>query len=335
MKIIAISDMHGNLPNMSQYGKFDLLLIAGDICPATDHSYTFQYDWLKNTFVPWIQQLPYQNAFSKVIFTPGNHDFWFEREKSDSARYLADIGYPCQGRFIYLRNEVYKFDYLDEYGEIKSLNIFGTPWCHQFGNWAFMCSDDKLRKRFSEIPDGIDILLTHDAPYGCSDICYQGRSVGKHVGSEPLREVILEKKPKLCIHGHLHTSNHSMMALGKTRVVNVSLIDESYTPKFDPYFLVDSFFNLDWQEEYDEEYIFPNRYDYLVKLIKRNESEYVLKTKFPSWETYSVSYLEDGEIYMYDPPGGPALCQGSKWYDFTIKSINVIDGDCIFKLIKD
>lgn len=331
MKIIAISDLHGYLPDMTEYGKFDLLLIAGDICPAYDHSYQFQYEWLKNELVPWIQNLPYNNVWSKVIFTPGNHSTWFEREDPQSAKYLADIGYPCQGRFIYLRNNFYTFDYLNEHGELCYLNIFGTPWCHQFGNWSFMCSDDKLRKKFSEIPENIDILLTHDAPYGCSDQCYQGRSLGKHVGSIPLREVILEKKPKLCIHGHLHTSNHSMMALGKTRVVNVSLLDEAYQVAFDPYFLTDSFFKLDLEERFDEEYIFPNRDENLVKLVKREGSEYVLRTS----NNESVQLTWSGEtIYIVDPPGGPVLCAGAQWYDFKIEEINYIDGEFLFTLKK-
>ena len=57
-----------------------------------------------------------------------------------------------------------------------------------------MVGDNKIREKFKNIPENIDILLTHDAPYGCSDICYEGRSKGHHAGSFPLREAILEKK---------------------------------------------------------------------------------------------------------------------------------------------
>ena len=332
MNIVAISDLHGQLPE--NLPRFDLLLIAGDICPVNDHSYSYQREWLSNTLVPWINNLSFNSVWSKVIFTPGNHDFYFERERPDSAQYKFEIQHPTNCRFVYLRNELYTFDYL-EHGELKQLKIFGSPWCHRFGNWAFMNDDNFLKAKFNEIPEKVDILLTHDAPYGCSDICYQISATSglSNLGSKPLRDAILRSQPKFCFHGHLHSSNHEPMFLGKTRVMNVSLLDESYQMSYEPR-LVDSSV-LDCEVEYriDEEYVLYNRFNKLIKLEKVNDALYKLVGDL-SFAT--VTYNSDNEsIYAIDPEGGPFLCIGSKWNNFVIRSITDVGNTVLVEIEKD
>ena len=36
-----------------------------------------------------------------------------------------------------------------------------------------MRDDDILEELYKDIPKNIDILISHDAPYGCSDICFE------------------------------------------------------------------------------------------------------------------------------------------------------------------
>ena len=109
-----------------------------------------------------------------------------------------------------------------------------------------MYTDDGLREIFKEIPKEVDILLTHDAPFGTSDQCLEetfynykkandeGALEFPHIGSIPLQEAIIEKKPKIVVHGHLHSSNHECEYLNDTKIYNVSLKDESYNVKFKP-----------------------------------------------------------------------------------------------------
>lgn len=132
---------------------------------------------------------------------------------------------------VYLHNEWYNFDYLDEDGEIKVLTIFGTPYCKIFGSWWNMLNDESLKEKYSEIPSNIDILLSHDCPYGACDMCYGWEAWGRtpeHIGNKVLTEAILDKSPKVALVGHLHSANHNWEQLGNTMVRQVSLLDESY-----------------------------------------------------------------------------------------------------------
>ena len=54
---------------------------------------------------------------------------------------------------------------------------------------------------------------------------------------EKALNVPLEKNPKLVLHGHLHTSNHSREILGLSDVYNTSLVNEQYEPVFKPLYL--------------------------------------------------------------------------------------------------
>ena len=230
MKIAVISDLHGNLPIYpSNYWKgieeCELLLICGDILPLSIQSnMPRSRDWLIEDFKPWAASLPVE----QVYFIAGNHDFWFEKNDIEARKIFS-----LNDKVTYMKNE-----YLDYYSSIqdsKTYRIFGTPYCHMFGNWAFMRGEETLAYKFSEMPDDVDILISHDAPYGTSDICFEGFSTSKgHIGCPELRDAILEKKPKYCFHGHLHSSNHGEEVLGETKVYNTSVLNESYELVYEP-----------------------------------------------------------------------------------------------------
>ena len=166
MKVAAISDLHGMLPLYpSDYWKdlndCEILFICGDILPLR-----IQFDmveskrWLIEEFKMWASNLPVE----KVYFIAGNHDFWFERNDL-----VAHQIFPPHGKVRYLKNEY--IDYISNQ-DSKIYHIFGTPYCHIFGDWAFMRDEETLAKKFSQIPGNVDILISHDAPYGNSDICF-------------------------------------------------------------------------------------------------------------------------------------------------------------------
>ena len=240
IKVIAFSDPHGNLPIVTE--PFDLMLIGGDICPAHDHYSWYQREWLSTVFVEWVRSLPFADKNSKVVFIAGNHDFFLYQEpnpnKGDYSSIYTDILKPCDGHLVYLEDDEYIFEKETEDGKVESLKIYGTPWCKIFGSWAFMRDNQKLEQYYDNIPEGLDILLTHDAPdiQGCGKIT-MGPWAGENAGNKVLAAAIKKKEPKYVFFGHIHSANHSLTKVYRkdTRIRCVSILDESYYPLFEPY----------------------------------------------------------------------------------------------------
>ena len=205
MKIFAFSDGHGYLP---QIPKCDLLIIAGDICPTTDHSIKFQKQWLDITFRYWINRIDAE----EVVGVGGNHD-WIFQKKPDLVPKL---------RWTYLQ---------DSSCGIDGLKIYGIPWTNFYNNWAFNLPDElnnpqeykiECDKIFGNIPFGLDILISHGPPLGILDRIKYG-----NLGSYPLLEEIRLKKPKVNIFGHIHDA-YGQYQDQHTKYYNVSLLNDQY-----------------------------------------------------------------------------------------------------------
>ena len=217
MKIIAISDLHGLLPKIDE--KCDVLCICGDIIPLEIQTDVYKSkNWLKTDFIAWCNSI----ACKHILLIAGNHDLIFEQTLHHEIMNIF-LG----TKIHYLEN--------DEI-EIDGKRFYGTPYCHIFGNWAFMREDSHLKMIYDLIPENLDVLLIHDAPYGTSDICLQEIEGDnkEHLGCIPLRDAILEKKPKIVLHGHLHSTNHNVELMENTKVYNVSILNESYNLEYPP-----------------------------------------------------------------------------------------------------
>ena len=228
MKICAISDMHGILD--FDIKPCDILCICGDILPLNIQSlHQSSIDWLIDTFIPWCEKQP----CDKVFFIAGNHDWLFMKHPDEIDEIFKD-----NNKITYLLDK--DAEYTKETGEsYENIRIYGTPWCHQFYNWAFMTSDTELEKIYNKIPYKVDILLTHDCPYGTSDIILQDVpwKTGDHIGCHPLGDAVDEKKPKIHFCGHLHSCTHEPQQRGETIVTNVSVVNESYNRVYEPLYM--------------------------------------------------------------------------------------------------
>lgn len=241
MKVLVTSDLHGYLPEITE--PFDLLLICGDVCPAHDHYFTFQKQWFETVFVEWVNCLPFKGPWAQVVMTWGNHDQVGERlTKTD----IEELRIKTGGRLVILKNQAYDFEYINnlEDTEVKTVKIFGTPYCKEFGNWAFMVSSEKLHKKYSEIPEGLDILISHDSPHiNNLGLIQEGWNAGEDAGNFILDEYIREKKPRYFFSGHIHSGNHNFEIVNVhpdpeegeilVKMANVSYINERYNPVYD------------------------------------------------------------------------------------------------------
>jgi Icc-related predicted phosphoesterase len=214
MVITIIADLHGNLIDIKPC---DLLLIAGDICPATNHDREFQRHWLNIYFKDWLNKIPAK----EVVGIAGNHDLLFEDHPDEVPKDL-------------------RWHYLQDNGiEIMGLKLYGVPWTIFFYDWSFNAPqfdiDEKfLHEKFNQVPEGTDILITHGPPFGIADEITMGRYKGrKKLGSVALRERIEIIKPKIVCCGHIHSSS-SINDFRGTQIINASILDENYQVAYEP-----------------------------------------------------------------------------------------------------
>lgn len=200
MKICAISDLHGNLLRAEYIPVCDVLIIAGDICPAFNHDPIFQGDWLQTDFYTWLETL----SVEKIILTFGNHDFVAEQ-------------YPEKVRCLPATVLI------DEPYEYKGFKFYGSPWSVEFLDWAFGLNEENAAEKYSQIPDDTHILISHGPPFEYGD-----RTVDdNNIGSKELLKKIQQIRPEYVICGHCHEGYGSYF-LNRTKIYNVSLLNEQY-----------------------------------------------------------------------------------------------------------
>ena len=222
MKIIAISDLHGLFPVIEEC---DTLVLAGDLCPATNHSPQFQYEWLDQVFGPWLAKVPAKH----VVGCLGNHDF---------------VGDPRYSQYD-IRKLKLRWDYLDcSAVEIEGCRFWGSPWSNWFFEWAFNAprydGETFLAELYQKIPENTDIVISHGPAKGFGDLVpdnIRSPNKGEHVGSIALLERLKVVKPSACVVGHIH-AGHGTEALDfgqhQITMINASVLNDDYDLVFPP-----------------------------------------------------------------------------------------------------
>jgi Icc-related predicted phosphoesterase len=224
LKIVALADLHGNLPNIPPC---DLLVIAGDVCPDNPQTMRsrlkcaqLQADWLDEHFTPWLRAQP----FKSCAFIWGNHDFIGE----------VPIMWPTfqtVGKDIHLLQDSQTLVGVED----EVVRVWGAPWVGNIPMWAMNLPQEELTAKWQYIPYGLDILLTHAPPANVGDFC---RGYG-NVGDPGLRYALDNmgdfNRPRLHFFGHIHEGRGAYVK----GMHNVSYVDFKYDPYELPIFEMD------------------------------------------------------------------------------------------------
>jgi Icc-related predicted phosphoesterase len=230
LRIVAMSDMHGELPVEVQ--KCDVVVIAGDIIPLNiQRNIKASAKWFKEAFINWANNLPCQ----KVILVAGNHDFWMETERWQKDYPLVpSVEYSVSDqdeKIIYLRDSGYEFN---------GYKFWGSPWVDGLPGWAFNTDTEVQATHFDKIPRDTDVLITHAPAYGdVGTVLQKCWNYNSNYGSIALRNVLEEGdcQIKLSFAGHIHSGLHAGEKIGNTMCYNVSIKDENYRYVYEPFYI--------------------------------------------------------------------------------------------------
>ena len=189
MRIVAMADTHMFHDGLT-VPEGDVLVHAGDL------TRTGSVEELR-TVNAWLASLPHRHK----IVVAGNHDRALEQAPAE-ARAVLDAGHYLEGASI----------------EIEGLRFWGGPWQPEYFSWAFnLPRGEPLAERWSRIPEGTDVLITHGPPMGIGDTVRPDH----HVGCADLLHRVLQVQPRLHLFGHIHEA-HGRWDLGPTTFVNAT-----------------------------------------------------------------------------------------------------------------
>jgi len=187
MRILAFSDPHGDINMINKVRELsrdvDLAICCGDITPIRGNTINA---------ARMIGKLD-----TRLFIVPGNFEL------------------PTILNMICKENS-----WVDLHG--KSFNINGVIIAGCGGapkgpfNTPYELSEQAFRDILSKI-DYADVLVTHSPPKGIVD--YTNNT---NIGSEAIRDFIIEKKPKLNLCGHVHENGGKEGLLDNTKVMNLA-----------------------------------------------------------------------------------------------------------------
>ena len=200
VSLATVSDIHGYWDSI-HYPKADFLIYAGDLFDDYSRfqliSASCQLQELER-FNIFLGNLKQKGLYSEIIVIAGNHDFVFE--KIPECRNLLTNAYYLQNSSIVL----------------NGIKFYGSPQTVWYHNWAFNLPCGSLKHNgdpeharkvaeacWGNIPNDVEVLITHGPPMGILDSNYEGTMIGC-----PVLEERIEHLTQLQAHifGHVHHS---------------------------------------------------------------------------------------------------------------------------------
>lgn len=219
VRIVHMSDTHNFLHRSSKFNTN--FLPSGDILI---HSGNFSNNGTQEEyqqFNTWLSSVAGMYRYRVVVV--GNRDVQQVRNNWDEVRARLS-----QATHVLCHSSA----------DVLGLRLYGCPWYwgHKY-NYSLRPGAPDSVKTFTDIPEGIDILISHGPAFGKLDACYTlpGESVGGpgssdvkdiHCGSAELAAAIRRVRPSVHLHGHVIDSRGFVPPLGHNPlVVNSSMCD--------------------------------------------------------------------------------------------------------------
>ena len=191
MKILHLSDTHGRHGELHGLPEADVVVHSGDF--TFTGSEVEAYDFLN-----WVFALPYRHK----KFIAGNHyGRLYGAEAVDGLP--SDVHYLCSSSVI-----------------VDGLTFYGVPMFMQD------CVNGLYDRRLQDIPHCVDVLVTHQPPFGIMDFSDYGSGPAHH-GDVILRRQVFNIKPRCHLFGHEHAlygiEEHSGITFS-----NAAVLDNDY-----------------------------------------------------------------------------------------------------------
>eukprot|EP01102_Stenamoeba_stenopodia_P004295 TRINITY_DN14618_c0_g1_i1.p1 TRINITY_DN14618_c0_g1~~TRINITY_DN14618_c0_g1_i1.p1 ORF type:complete len:299 (-),score=78.53 TRINITY_DN14618_c0_g1_i1:138-995(-) len=200
LRVVCISDTHNN--NREEMPEGDVLIHAGDITRYGKEEHVVAFN-------AWVDRQRRLRGYKHVLVVRGNHENSFPFEGKASNK-------PNKPLSTLLTNATY----LEQQAiELEGFRFFGTRFCNP------MHEPDLLHPYFKEIPEGLDVLITHGPPKGFLD--------GASLGCASLTEIIKLKRPKVVVFGHIHFGYGMMEGSGEFEgitFINAAICKEHGNP---------------------------------------------------------------------------------------------------------
>lgn len=174
MKVAVFSDTHGRHERLS-VPAVDLAVCCGDVTVRGSRAET-------EVFLRWFGA---QGARRRIL-VPGNHDSWLESDLPAARALARDHGVEVL---------------VDEGLEIEGLRVWGSPVTPAWRSLAYnRVRGAEIAAHWAQIPEGLDLLITHGPPKGIGDWALLGGAVG----CEDLLHHVRRAAPKVHVFGHIH-----------------------------------------------------------------------------------------------------------------------------------
>jgi len=179
--ILHVSDTHSLHHEAGDLPSADIFIHSGDVSKSgTDGEFgDFNY-WLGT--IKW--------KFKHMFVISGNHDFWTTNWRlNQGALSTGEAFNPNYFQYKITNAKVLKHEMV----QVMGLKIWGEGWHPQR-------ADSNPGNNYQDLPYGLDILVTHEAPFGIFD----QTGAGNWGSSHDLLQAIWEKRPKVHLFGHVH-----------------------------------------------------------------------------------------------------------------------------------